>query len=308
MAGLDMRPAWTCLIGIILAVLLNKCTEYYTGTEYAPVKSLAKSCQTGHATNIIQGFAVGYESTVAAVLIIAAAILASVLIYAGTTPTFVAFGVAMCGIGMLTLTGNTISMDVFGPVADNANGIGEMGYDKAGDGRGQVQGSPADPGRPRRRGQHHQGHHQGHRHRLGGDRGRVAVRQLHRHGRLRRQGRKREHHAGRLQRAWPSMLTVSNPTLFIGMLIGGAVPFLFSSMTIRAVGRAAFLIVKECRIQFRDKEIWEGTKKPDYGRVVDICTGEAQKELIGPGLLAMFVPILVGFAWARSAWPASWPA
>ena len=70
-----MRPAWTCLIGIVLAVCLNKCTEYFTGTEYAPVKSLAKSCQTGHATNIIQGFAVGYESTVAAVLIIAAAIL-----------------------------------------------------------------------------------------------------------------------------------------------------------------------------------------------------------------------------------------
>jgi K(+)-stimulated pyrophosphate-energized sodium pump len=92
-----------------------------------------------------------------------------------------------------------------------------------------------------------------------------------------------------------SMLTISDPTLFIGMLIGGAVPFLFSSMTIRAVGRAAFLIVKECRIQFRDKEIWAGTKKPDYGRVVAICTGEAQKELIGPGLLAMLVPILVGY-------------
>ena len=91
------------------------------------------------------------------------------------------------------------------------------------------------------------------------------------------------------------MLTVSDPMLFIGMLIGGAVPFLFSSMMIRAVGRAAFLIVKECRIQFRDKEIWAGTKKPDYGRVVDICTSTAQKELIGPGLLAMLAPMLVGF-------------
>src|SRR6185295_2165941 len=135
-AGLDMRPAWTCLIGIILAVVLNKCTEYYTGTEYQPVKSLAKACETGHATNIIQGFAVGYESSVAAVLIISGAIIASVLVYSGTNPTFVAFGVAMCGIGMLTLTGNTISMDVFGPVADNANGIGEMGYDKKAMGEG----------------------------------------------------------------------------------------------------------------------------------------------------------------------------
>src|SRR5208283_2573342 len=89
-------------------------------------------------------------------------------------------------------------------------------------------------------------------------------------------------------------LSVATPLVFIGALIGGCVPFLFSSMLIRAVGRAAFLIVKECRMQFRDKEIWAGTKRPDYGRVVDICTAEAQKELVGPGLLALMVPILVG--------------
>ena len=93
------------------------------------MKCVAKACQTGHATNIIQGFAVGYESAVVGTLIIAGAIFLSVVIYAGSNPLFVAYGVAMCGIGMLTLTGNTISMDVFGPVADNANGIGEMGYD-----------------------------------------------------------------------------------------------------------------------------------------------------------------------------------
>src|SRR6185369_208233 len=90
-------------------------------------------------------------------------------------------------------------------------------------------------------------------------------------------------------------LTVADPYVFVGLLIGGAVPFLFSSMTIRAVGRAAYLIVQECRVQFRDKEIWAGTKKPDYGRVVDICTASAQKELVGPGLLAILVPVLVGF-------------
>jgi K(+)-stimulated pyrophosphate-energized sodium pump len=292
--GLDMRPAWTCLIGIILAVALNKCTEYYTGTEYSPVKSLAKNCSTGHATNIIQGFAVGYESTVAAALIIAAAILASVLVYSGTTPTFVAFGVAMCGIGMLTLTGNTISMDVFGPVADNANGIGEMGYDKAAMGEARYNES------------------------------RQILADLDAVGNTTKaitkgiaigsaviaavslfssfivtigSGGKGENEAisQKVYSGVADMLTVSNPTLFIGLLIGGAVPFLFSSMTIRAVGRAAYLIVKECRVQFRDKEIWEGRKKPDYGRVVDICTSEAQKELIGPGMLALFVPIIVGF-------------
>ncbi|HWB12918.1 MAG TPA: sodium-translocating pyrophosphatase [Pirellulales bacterium] len=293
-AGLDMRPAWTCLVGIILAVLLNKCTEYYTGTEYSPVKSLAKSCTTGHATNIIQGFAVGYESTVAAVFIIAGAILASVLIYAGTNATFVAFGVAMCGIGMLTLTGNTISMDVFGPVADNANGIGEMGYDAQAMGEKEYKES------------------------------RQILADLDAVGNTTKaitkgiaigsaviaavslfnsfivsvgsggQGESEiisEDVYGRVA----ALLTVSNPHLFIGMLLGGAVPFLFSSMTIRAVGRAAYLIVKECRIQFRDKAIWEGTKKPDYGRVVDICTTAAQKELVGPALLAILVPMLVGF-------------
>jgi K(+)-stimulated pyrophosphate-energized sodium pump len=83
--------------------------------------------------------------------------------------------------------------------------------------------------------------------------------------------------------------------VFIGLLLGGAVPFLFSSMLIRAVGRAASLIVAECRAQFRDKEIWSGTKKPNYGRVVDICTTAAQKELIGPGFVAIFSPLLVGF-------------
>jgi K(+)-stimulated pyrophosphate-energized sodium pump len=305
-AGLDLRAAWTCLIGIVLAVALNKCTEYYTGTEFQPVKSMAKSCETGHATNIIQGLAVGYESTVAAVLIIAAAIMASVFIYAGTNPTFVAFGVAMCGIGMLTLTGNTISMDVFGPVADNANGIGEMGYNKDLVGHDLTAGDPdyVPPEDYKR--------------------ARQVLADLDAVGNTTKAitkgiaigsaviaavslfnsfivsvgtggGGENASITGAVYQIVASMLTISNPTLFVGMLIGGAVPFLFSSMTIRAVGRAAFLIVKECRLQFRDKAIWEGTKKPDYGRVVNICTGSAQKELIGPGLLAMFVPILVGY-------------
>jgi len=89
-------------------------------------------------------------------------------------------------------------------------------------------------------------------------------------------------------------LSVAEPKVFIGLLIGGCVPFLFSSQLIRAVGRAAYYIVQECRAQFKDAEIWAGTKKPDYGRVVDICTNTAQKELVGPGLLAITAPILVG--------------
>jgi K(+)-stimulated pyrophosphate-energized sodium pump len=292
-SGLDMRPAWTCLIGIILAIALNKCTSYYTHTQYDPVKSMAKACQTGHATNIIQGLAVGYESAVVGTLIIAVAIFLSVIIYEGASPLFVAYGVAMCGIGMLTLTGNTISMDVFGPVADNANGIGEMGYDKGEMGESNY-------GRARQIladldavGNTTKAETKGIA--IGsaviaavslfasfiavvavGSEDKVATMPLSEY------------------LAEAGKLSVATPKVFIGALIGGIVPLLFSSMLIRAVGRAAFLIVKECRVQFRDKEIWAGTKKPDYGRVVNICTSAAQQELIGPALLAILVPIMVG--------------
>ena len=291
--NLDMRPALTCLIGILLAIGLNKVTSYYTHTQYEPVKSMAKSCQTGHATNIIQGFALGYESTVVAAAVIAVAILLSVLIYSGASPIFVAYGVAMCGIGMLTLTGNTISMDVFGPVADNSNGIGEMAYDREEMGEENYK------------------------------RARQILADLDAVGNTTKAETKgiaigsaviaavslfasfiaviavgSEADIGLMTTQQyndvAGRLSVATPMVFIGMLIGAAVPFLFSSMLIRAVGRAAFLIVKECRLQFRDQEIWEGTKTPDYGKVVNICTAAAQGELIGPGLLAITMPILVG--------------
>jgi K(+)-stimulated pyrophosphate-energized sodium pump len=296
-ATLDMRPAFTCLIGVFLAIALNKVTSYYTHTSHTPVKSLARACQTGHATNIIQGFAVGYESTVASVLVIAGAIVLSVLCYAGMPPVFIAYGVAMTGIGMLTLTGNTISMDVFGPVADNANGIGEMAYDR-------VEMERQQPGSYQRARQ------------ILADLDAVgnttkaetkgiaigsaviaavslfasfiAVIAVGSEDKLLEMTRAQyETHAGKL--------SVAEPLVLIGFLIGGAVPFLFSSMLIRAVGRAAFFIVKEVRMQFRDPGIMAGTKKPNYGRVVDICTTTAQKELIGPGLLAILAPAFVGF-------------
>jgi len=296
-AGLDMRPVIACFIGVVLAIALNKVTSYFTHTTHAPVKSLAKACQTGHATNIIQGFAVGYESTVATVVVIAGAILLSYLCYLGTPPLFVAYGVAMTGIGMLTLTGNTISMDVFGPVADNANGIGEMGYD-------------AEAMEKNEKGSY--------------KRARQILSDLDAVGNTTKAETKGIAIGSAVIAAVSlfasfiaviavgaedkismmtteqylteaGKLTVAHPMVFIGFLLGGSVPFLFSSMLIRAVGRAAFLIVKECREQFRDADIWSGKKKPDYGRVVDICTTTAQKELVGPGFLAILTPIAVGF-------------
>jgi K(+)-stimulated pyrophosphate-energized sodium pump len=198
---------------------------------------------------------------------------------------------------MLTLTGNTISMDVFGPVADNANGIGEMGYDPQ-------EMEKENPGSYKR--------------------ARQILADLDAVGNTTKAETKgiaigsaviaavslfasfiaviavgSEDKINEMQIGQyiseAGKITVANPIVFIGFLIGGAVPFLFSSMLIRAVGRAAFYIVHECRIQFKDAEIWAGTKKPDYGRVVDICTNTAQKELIGPGFLAIMTPLLVGF-------------
>ncbi len=282
-AGLDMRPVWTTMVGIFLALTVNRLTEHFTETHKGPVQSVVKSTTTGHATTIITGIAVGYESTVWAILAIALAIFASVLIYAGTNPTYVAYGVAMCGIGMLTLTGNNISMDVFGPVADNANGIGEMAkLDK-----------PA----------------------------RQTLADLDAVGNTTKAITKGIAIASAVVAAVSlfnayitdigtilhqtyeqvaATLTLAEPTVFIGLLIGGAVPFLFSSLLIHAVGRAAGLIVQEVRAQFRDKEIWAGTKTPDYARVVSICTAAAQKELIGPALLAVVTPIVVGYAFGTA--------
>ncbi len=299
--GLDMRPAWTCFIGIILCVVLNKVTEYFTGTEYSPVKGIKTSTETGHGTTIIEGFAVGYESAVWTGLVLCVAIFGSVLIYSSTmeimNPIFIAYGVAMCGIGMLTLTGNTVSMDVFGPIADNANGIAEMGFEVDGklikdeahlkesrqilsdlDAVGNTTKAVT----------------------KGVAIGSAVIAAVSLYASFITVigsgggGESKQLPLDIFQKT-AALLTVSSPKLLIGMIIGGCVPFLFSSMLIRAVGRAAFLIVKECRIQFRDKEIWAGTKKPDYGRVVSICTGAAQKELVGPAILGVFTPLLVGF-------------
>ncbi len=289
--GLDMRPVWTTLIGIFLAITINRITEHFTHTANKPVQELARSCQTGHATNIISGIAIGYESTVWAIIVIAVAIFGCVLIYAGTNATFIAYGVAMCGIGMLTLTGNNISMDVFGPVADNANGIGEMAkldknarqtladLDAVGNTTKAITKGIAIASAV------------------------IAAVSLF-NAFITEIMNITNVKAGKSIATYESiagLLTIADPKVFIGFLIGGAIPFLFSSLTIRAVGRAAFLIVKEVRQQFKDKDIWEGKKLPDYGRVVSICTLSAQKELVGPGLLAVLTPVVVGLLLHKEA-------
>jgi K(+)-stimulated pyrophosphate-energized sodium pump len=292
-SGIDARPIVTCFIGIILAIVLNKLTSYYTHTSQSPVKTLARACQTGDATNIIQGFALGYESAVMATLVLAASIALSVFCYYGSSPVFVAYGVAMAGIGMLTLTGNTISMDVFGPVADNANGIGEMGYDAAEMGEEKYLRARQILADLDAVGNTTKAETKGI---AIGSAVIAAVSMFASFIATLAMGSEDQivNMSTTKYREFAALLTVADPMVLIGLLMGAVVPWLFSSMLIRAVGRAAFYIIKECRIQFRDKEIWAGTKKPNYARVVDICTNAAQTELIGPGLLAVISPILVG--------------
>jgi K(+)-stimulated pyrophosphate-energized sodium pump len=277
----DWRMAGATMAGIILALLTNYITEYFTGTDKSPVQEIARSTGGGPATTILSGLYVGMESSVWAVFVIAGAILASVLIFAGESFTMILYGVALCGIGQLTLTGNNISMDAFGPIADNANGIGEMtGMDKkarqiladldaVGNTTKAVTKGIAIASAVIAAVS------------LFGAFGDTVIETLKNLG------------ATSVPANFP--VNIANPSVFIGLLIGGSLPFLFSNMTIRAVGRAATLIVNEVRRQFRIPGLMEGTVKPDYAKAVDLCTDAAQRELLPVGILAVLSPIVVGF-------------
>jgi K(+)-stimulated pyrophosphate-energized sodium pump len=276
----DLRFFWVIMIGVFLAIATNYIADYYTGERHAPVKEIAKSTKTGPATVILTGFGWGFESTVMAIIVIALAISGSAIVWHNGIPGFdmisgmpasllcMFYGVALCGIGQLTLTGNNIAMDTFGPVVDNANGIGEM--------------AGLEP------------------------ESRQTLNDLDA--------------VGNTTKAITKCIAIASAVLaavalfaafyadyqlqtidliqwkvFVAFLIGGAIPFLFSSLTIRAVGRAAHEIINEVRYQFTHvKGVWEGTVEPDYARVVSICTGAAQRELLTPALLAILSPIAVG--------------
>jgi K(+)-stimulated pyrophosphate-energized sodium pump len=275
----DLRFFWATSVGVILAVSIQFLTDYYTAPEKSPVKEIAKSTRTGAATAILSGLATGYESTVMSVIIIAVSIIASAIIWAsggaGGTILYIFYGVALCGIGQLTLTGNNIAMDSFGPIADNANGIAEM--------------SSLEP------------------------KSRQTLADLDAVGNTTKAVTKGIAIASAVLAAVAlfaafyedyqlEAINLIQWKVFVCFLIGGSIPFLFSSMAIRAVGRAAYYIINEVRYQFANvKGVWEGTVDPDYGRVVSICTGAAQKELLTPALLAIISPIVIGFLFGLEA-------
>ncbi len=273
------------VIGVVLALVIGKQTEYFTGTDKRPVNEVAHASQTGPATLILSGFSLGLESAAWSVAVIVAALFAIVLLFGGNA-LLSAYGIALAGLGLLTTTGYVLAMDTFGPISDNAQGIFEMS------GAMREAPCPANGAGPARFPGDQRGLQTG----LGGQHDQGADQRLCHRDRRHRRRRPVPGLRSPTRGLTPAAFSLVEPKVFIGLLIGGAAPFLFCSFAINAVSRAAFQLVEEVRRQFREiPGIMEGTGKPDYARCVAIATAAAQKELLGPGILAICLPILVGF-------------
>jgi K(+)-stimulated pyrophosphate-energized sodium pump len=278
----DWRSFLSVVVGIFLAISLDEITKRFTDGKFRPVKDIAKNSKTGSATLLLKGLSYGFEAAVWQTVVIAITIFCSIMIYHGMPVTYVLYGVAMTGIGMLTLTGNNVAMDAFGPIADNANGIGELSHlDKesrkimdALDATGNTTKAIT----------------------KGVAIGSAVIAAVSLFGSFITDVSKVQLQAGLDQAA--TLLTtgirISVPMIFVGFLIGGVIPWLFSSLTINAVTRAAAQIVDEVRRQFRIPGVLEWKVKPDYQRAVDICTISAQRELIPLALIGVVAPICVG--------------
>ena len=296
LSGLALNPRWFVIlavfVGIILAALIQQLTAYFTETNRRPVDDVAKTSLTGPATVILSGISLGLESAVYSALLIGAAVYVAYLLGGGIVLLSL-FAIALAGTGLLTTVGVIVSMDTFGPVSDNAQGIAEMSGDVHGEGAKVLTRLDA----------------------VGNSTkaitkgiaiatavlaatalfgsfreavfGAAANAQLDLGGAFDSLGDKIQ---------YLGVLNVANPANLVGMIIGAAVVFLFSGLAINAVSRAAGAVIFEVRRQFREHPgIMLGTEKPEYGKVVDIVTRDSLRELITPGILAVFAPIAVGF-------------
>ncbi len=293
-ASADGNPAVIAtvavIIGIVLAALILSLTGYFTGTEFRPVKDVGKTALTGPATVILSGLSVGFESAVYTALVIGAAVYGAFLLGGGVIVVSL-FAVALAGCGLLTTVGVIVAMDTFGPVSDNAQGIAEMSGDVHGEGSAILTELDA----------------------VGNTTKAItkgiaiatavlaatalfgsftaAITDAVADSGARPAGLSDAEVLN-----YNGVLNVADPANLVGLLIGAAVVFLFSGLAISAVGRAAGAVVFEVRRQFREiPGIMEGTGRPEYGKVVDICTRDSLRELATPGLLAILAPIAVGF-------------
>jgi K(+)-stimulated pyrophosphate-energized sodium pump len=282
-------PWWKfflCIVfGVLMAFFFEKLTDYYVSLRKKPVNEVASTATAGPAPMIITGFAYGQESSVFSVFAIVACLIAPLLIFAPAeygSYLLSFYGIALVGLGLLTTTGFILAMDTFGPISDNAQGVFEMsgaGHDNPeGNRRVQLLDAAGNTTKALTKG-------------FAIATAVVAAVALF--------------HAfveeGRLSGVG---MRLEIPQIFFGLLLGGAAPYLFSAFSINAVGRAAFELINEVRSQFRnDPGIMLGTSKPDYAKCVAISTAAAQRELLGPGILAIAFPILVAFGFSIGSTP-----
>ena len=287
------NEGWRCfgavVIGLVLAQAVSRLTEYFTGTEYTPVREIAKATRTGPATTVLSGTASGLESSVYAIIAIAIAIGAALALGGGSLQ-FSFYLVALTGMGMLATTGVIVSEDTFGPVADNAAGIAEMSGEFEGEAekimvsldavgnttkavtKGFAIGSAVIAAVA-----------------LFASYIETAANETLPTEEVAALGKTARGVFDRIP------INVADPKVFIGLLLGGSISFLFSSLAIRAVQRTAGVVVQEVRDQFADGKIMSGERLPDYAPVIDICTKASLRELVTPALLAVLTPVIIGF-------------